>query len=73
MKKQYIKPQSTDVTALLGADILEGTAIGGQSRNPVGPTDPNPDPEPDVDWSAKENQGALWDTNLWDDNDENDL
>lgn len=35
MRKQYIKPECTDVTAALGTDILEGVTIGGQSKVPV--------------------------------------
>lgn len=35
MRKQYIKPECTDVTAALGTDILEGVTIAGQSKNPV--------------------------------------
>ena len=44
MKKTYIRPNTTFV--------LEGTAIAGQSKVPVGkPEDPN-----DVEWSSKSNR-----------------
>lgn len=56
MKKKYIKPQSINLTAMLGVDILEGETIGGQSHNPV---DSKTDPD-DVDFSAKKFDGNLW-------------
>lgn len=66
MKKHYIQPQVFDVAAQMGEDILDKNF--GQSYVPV---DPNPDPG-DIDFSSKENESDLWDTNLWDDNEDND-
>lgn len=66
MKKTYIKPASTNVSAVLGIAILE--TIGGQSHNPVGEGG-------DVEFSGKQNpffeddedEGTDWpkSTNVW--------
>ncbi|HCN52924.1 MAG TPA: hypothetical protein DIS88_03690 [Prevotella sp.] len=52
MKKTYIRPNTTFVELNLQGSVLEGTAIAGQSKVPVGkPEDPN-----DVEWSSKSNR-----------------
>lgn len=69
MKKEYIQPMATDVTAQLGADILGDETLG-QSYVPTGGAD-----REDVDFSGKQNpffeedeEDAAWPktTNVWD-------
>lgn len=62
MKKHYIQPQIFDVAAQMGEDILDGNNFG-QSYVPVDKGEGG-----DIEFSAKENEGDYWDTNLWDDN-----
>lgn len=66
MKRNYIKPDSIPVRVnLLGTVLDDGTAIGGQSHNPVS-KDVDPD---DVEWSAKKhgffNNDENDDENSW--------